>query len=380
MTQLRISSTQTRRDAWVEINLANVEHNIKILRNFVSQEILFLAVVKADAYGHGSTMIAPTLIASGVNMLGVASVDEGLQLREAGIDAPVLVLGSVPNWAYVTAVENDIQLSIFTEDHIKACINAFNKLKKKPVVHIKVDTGMHRIGVSQDQAVKFIREASTNNNIKLEGVFTHLACAENIIATKKQKSDWENIINSIADLNILLHVVNTSGMIGYNDMHYDMVRSGIGIYGLMPEIHENINGIPDLKQVMSLKGRIVHIQELSKNSGISYGYSYITNKDMTKIATIPIGYADGISRALSNKIYGLINGVKVIQTGNITMDQMMFDVSNLENINIGDIITLLGKDGDEIISIDSWAKKLNTINYEITCKLKVRLPRVYTRS
>lgn len=379
MTQLRATYMQTRRDAWVEVNLSNIEHNIKILKSFISPETKFLAVVKADAYGHGAPMVTPTLLASGVDMLGVASIDEGIQLRETGINEPILVLGAVPVWSIVSAVENDIQLSIFSQEHIAACINAFKKLNKKPAVHIKVDTGMHRIGISAELAINFIREVSKIDEIKLNGVFTHLACAETAKITEKQKILWEDIISGISDLKLLTHAVNTSGMIGYPDMHYDMIRSGIGMYGLLPDFHVNISDIPDLKQVMGLRGRILNIQELHGNTGISYGYSYITSYDITKVATIPIGYADGVPRALSNKIYGLINGKKVMQIGNITMDQMMFDVSDVKSINIGDIITLLGKDGDEFIPIDFWAKKLNTINYEIPCRLRVRLPRVYTR-
>ena len=161
-------------------------------------------------------------------------------------------------------------------------------------------------------------------------------------------------------------------MISYPDMYYNMIRSGIGIYGLYPDLAETITDKPYLKRAMSLRGRIVYLQEVPKNSGISYGYSYITQNEATKIATLPIGYADGVSRNLSNNIYGLINGKKVKQIGNMTMDQMMFDVSSVDNVNIGDVITLLGKDGNELIPIDFWAKILNTINYEITCKLRVR--------
>jgi len=380
MMQTRIPIVQTRRDAWVEIDLGNIEHNIKILKNQIPSNVKLFAVVKADAYGHGATMVAPTLIASGVDMLGVASVDEGIQLREAGIEAPILVLGSAPGWSFIAAAENDIQLSIFTDEHVNDCINVYNKLGKRPKVHVKVDTGMHRIGIPYVQAPEFIKQVANIEEIDLQGVFTHLACAEDIKVTGKQKMAWESVISQIKDLDITRHILNTAGLLSYEDMQYDMVRAGIGIYGLMPDMPPENKFRPDFKQVMSLKGRIVHIQNLEQNSGISYGYSYITSNFITKVATIPIGYADGVERALSNRIYGLINGKKVRQIGNITMDQMMFDVSHIENIETGDVITLLGQDGNEFISIDKWARKLKTINYEITCKLRVRLPRVYTRS
>lgn len=380
MTQTRMPFVQTRRDAWVEVDLGNIEHNIKTLKKLIPPETKFLAVVKADAYGHGATMVAPTLIASGVDILGVASVDEGIQLRESGIEAPILVLGAAPGWSFIAAVENDIQLSIFTQEHINACISAYNKLGKKPKVQVKVDTGMHRIGIPFDQAPEFIRQVYNTDSIDLQGVFTHLACAEDTRISGKQKALWESVVNQVKDLNITFHSVNTAGLLSYKDMQYDMVRSGIGIYGLMPDLPPEVTLQPDLKQVMNLKGRIVHIQNLGPNSGISYGYSFITTDYATKVATIPIGYADGVERSLSNRIWGLFNGKKVRQIGNITMDQMMFDISNIDNIEVGDVITLLGQDGDEIIPIDMWAKKLKTINYEITCKLRVRLPRVYTRN
>lgn len=361
---------QTRRDAWVEIDLGSVEHNIKTLKSKLKEGTKIMAVVKADAYGHGAAMSAPTLVASGVDMLGVASVDEGLELRNAGIKTPILVLGAAPDWAIPCAVENDIQLSIFTDEHIEACVHAYHRLGKKPEVHIKIDTGMHRIGVSVQDAVGFIRRVSDTNEIKLEGVFSHLCCADNAEISHNQNQLFQNVMNQLENRqDLLIHLVNTDGMLNYQDLHYDMARVGIGIYGL----------VPGLKQVISLKGRITHLKELPKGSGISYEYSYVADKPI-KIVTIPIGYADGVARSLSNKIYGIAKGIKIKQVGNITMDQMMFDVSDVPNIKTGDIITLLGKDGEEFLPVSEWAEKLGTINYEIACRLKVRLPRVYTRS
>jgi len=379
MSQHRKPIVQTRRDAWVEINLAHIEHNIKALKDLTKSDTKFLAVVKADAYGHGSAMTAPTLLASGVDMLGVASVDEGIQLRQAGITAPILVLGSTPEWAITSATENDIQISIFTDSHIHACIDTFNRLNKTPQVHIKVDTGMNRIGISEKNAPEFINKVLNTKEVKLKGVFSHLACAEDFGKSEIQKQKWLNVTKYLNNKEILKHFVNTSGLISYKEMHYDMVRAGIGIYGLMPDLDTHITNKPDLKPAMSLKGRIIFLKEIEKESGVSYGHSFVTENEVTKIATIPVGYADGVSRKLSNKIYGLINGQKVKQIGNITMDQMMFDVSNVNIVETGDIITLIGDDGNESIHINEWSNLLGTINYELTCQLKVRLPRIYTR-
>ncbi|NLF84208.1 MAG: alanine racemase [Candidatus Gastranaerophilales bacterium] len=380
MSKLRKPIVQTRRDAWIEINLNNVEHNIKELKKLTRPETKFMAVVKADAYGHGSDMSAATLIASGVDMLGVASVDEGIQLRAAGITVPILVLGTTPDWAFVSAAENNIQVSIFDDEHINSCIHTYNRLGCKQEVHVKVDTGMHRIGINHEVASEFINKVLNTPEIELQGVFSHLACAENREITACQVKRWENVINAIPNRqNLVIHLSNTAGIISNSDLNYDMVRAGIGIYGLYPDLPGDVAVVPDFKQVMSLKGRISHIKEISEDSGVSYGYSYKADKERVKIATIPIGYADGVPRSLSNRIFGIIKGQKVQQVGNITMDQMMFDITNVNNVSNGDIITLLGEDNGAFISIDEWAKLLGTINYEVTCRLRVRLPRVYTR-
>lgn len=375
--QRRPMVNQIRRDAWVEVNLSHIEHNIKEIKKLLKPNVKILAVVKADSYGHGSVMSASTLLASGVHMLGVASVDEGLQLRHGGITAPILVLGDTPEWAIESAVQNDISISIFTKEHLRVCRYLYEKSNISPKVHIKINTGMNRIGVNFKDAKKFIQNAINEKSLNVKGIFTHLACAENKELTNKQIDKWLEIYNEFKNDDIIFHAANTSAVFAYPELQFDMVRVGIGISGMTPDLVDEIKA-PNLKQVMALKARIVHISEIEKDEGVSYGYSYIA-EEKRKIATIPIGYADGVSRSLSNKIYGIINGQKVKQIGNITMDQTVFDITNVENINKGDIITLLGQDGDEFISIDEWAKILGTINYEISCNLKVRLSRIYIR-
>lgn len=375
----RTPIVQTRRDAWVEINLGAIENNILELKKTLKTNTKILAVVKADAYGHDATMVAPTLIASGVNMFGVASIDEGLQLRESGINIPILVLGSAPDWGFESAIENNIALSIFTKDHILSAKEAFKKTRKPLLAHIKIDTGMHRIGLPYNEALEFIQIVQNEPAIDFQGIFSHFACAENREKTKIQLENWENILSEIDTTNLICHISNTAGIMAYDGIEYNMVRAGIGIYGLYPDLpDENVKKM-DLIPAMSLKGRIANIQILPKNVGISYGHTFVTKNDNTKIATVPIGYADGIPRALSNKINGILKGQKISQVGNITMDQMMFDITNIQNVEIGDVITLIGSDEDKKIYIDEWAKLLNTINYEITCRLKSRLPRVFTR-
>lgn len=373
MKNVRQTNINTHRDGWVEINIGNLEHNIKEIKKCVPDGTKLLGVVKADAYGHGAVMLAPTILASGIDMLGVASIDEGVDLRNAKLQCDVLVLGAVPVWAVESAVNADLSISIFSKGHIAACRQAFERTGIKPKVHIKIDTGMNRIGVSVSDAVEFIKEVQNSDFINLQGIFTHLAAAENFEETQKQIDKWNKIISQIDKNNLLLHVQNTAGTMCYEIPNTNMRRVGIALYGLAPDFPPDTKINPDLKPLISLKGRIVHIHEAKDGEGVSYAYTYRADGNR-KIATIPVGYADGVPRALSNKIFGVLNGKKVPQIGNITMDQMMFDITEIQAAE-GDIITLL----DEKNSIDKWAKILNTINYELTCRLKVRLPRIYTR-
>lgn len=376
MKNNRSSYLSTRRDSWVEVNIANVEHNIYELKKFIKQDKKIFAVIKADAYGHGALMLAPTFVASGIYMLGVASLDEARQLREGGFNLPILVLGAAPIWAFDWAAENNITLSIFSKQHLQAAQQAFEKTGIKIQAHVKIDTSMNRIGIDTDNALEFIKTIQNSEFMKLKGIFTHFACAEDREITNVQINMFKSIVEKVENKkDILIHCANTATTIAYpNKLEFtNMVREGIGLYGLMPDLPQDITQKPDFKQVIGLKARIVNIHEAKVNEGVSYSYSYKATRP-TKIATVPVGYADGIPRALSNKLVGKLNGQKINQIGNITMDQMMFDISGID-ANEGDIITLL----DNELSIDTWANQLKTINYELTCRLKVRLPRVYVR-
>lgn len=373
MKNTRQTNINIHRDAWVEINISNLEHNIKEIKSKIPQGTKLLGVVKADAYGHGAIMLAPTILASGIDMLGVASIDEGADLREANINCEILVLGAVPVWAVESAVKSDISIAIFSQGHIDACEQAYKRTGKKPKVHIKLDTGMNRIGIRTEEAVEFIKRVQNCDFIDLQGIFTHLAAAEELDKAQEQIRKWNSVIDNVNTDGLLLHILNTAGSICYNVPNSNMRRIGISLYGLYPDFPDIDFQKPNLKPLISLKGRIVNIHTARNGEGVSYCHTFTAKGDRT-IATVPIGYADGVPRLLSNKIKGVLNGVEVPQVGNITMDQMMFDVTDTK-ANVGDIITLL----DENHSIDEWAKILHTINYELTCRLKVRLPRVYTR-
>lgn len=373
MKNTRQTNINIHRDAWVEINISNLENNIKEIKKNVPEGVKLLGVVKADAYGHGAAMLAPTILASGIDMLGVASIDEGVDLRQAGIDCEILVLGAVPIWAVESAVKNNITISIFTPEHIKACEQTFKRTGIKPKVHIKLDTGMNRIGVRYDEAIEFIQKVQQCSWIELRGIFTHLAAAEELDKATEQINKWNSVVDNVNTDGLLLHILNTAGTICYDVPNSNMRRVGISLYGLYPDFPEIEFKKPKLKQLISLKGRIVNIHTAKDGEGVSYCHTYSAKGERT-IATVPIGYADGLPRLLSNKITGILNGVEVPQVGNITMDQIMFDITGVKAVP-GDVITLL----NENKSIDEWAKILNTINYELTCRLKVRLPRIYTR-
>ncbi len=374
MRNIRQANISIHRDSWVEINLENLAHNIREIKRSVPQGKKLLAVVKADAYGHGAVMLAPTILASGCDMLGVASIDEGIDLRNAKISCNILVLGAVPVWAVENAVNSDISISIFSAEHLNACRQVFERTGIKPKVHVKLDTGMNRIGVQPGDAVAFIKEVQAANFLRFEGIFTHFFEAESVVATARQVDIWNKIISQVDTSGLLLHIQNTAGTLCYDVPTSNMLRIGIGLYGLAPDYPIKDFTKPSLRPVMSLKGRIVHVHKAEAGAGVSYCHTFKT-ENLTKVATIPIGYADGVARLLSNKIVAEVNGKKIAQIGNITMDQMMFDITGVDAC-VGDVVTLIG---DGAMSIDEWAKILGTINYELTCRLKVRLPRVYTR-
>ena len=373
MKNVRQSNVNIHKDAWVEINLESLAQNIQEIKKGIPENKKFMGIVKADAYGHGASMIAKTMLASGVDALGVSSVDEGLDLRNVKIKCPILVVGAIPLWAIESAAQNDIAFSVFNEEHLQACKEVFERTGIKPKVHVKIDTGMNRIGVRSEDGVGYIKQVQKADYLTLEGVFTHLASAEEPDETRKQIDRWHSVVDNIDTEGLLLHIQNTAATFAY-DIKSNMVRVGISLYGLYPDLPPQVNYKPVLKQVMGLKGRITNIHEVKENEGVSYSHKFIAYEP-TRVATIPIGYADGVSRGLSNKICGKLNGHKIRQIGNITMDQMMFDLSGVD-ANVGDIITLLD---EEDLSLGVWAEMLNTINYELTCRLKVRLPRIYVR-
>jgi alanine racemase len=389
MRTLRNVPLQPRRDAWVEVNLGAIEENAKAIRQRIPRHVALMAIVKADAYGHGATMVLPILEASGVGMAGVASMDEAIHLRQAGIKMPVLVIGVVPDWAFQYATDYDIQLTIFAHHHLESLRKAYVQDRTPFKVHIKVDTGMHRIGIPWDEAADFVQLCQSLPYVEVEGVFSHLADSHDTAMSEVQLSRWAAVCAQINPLPRYVHISNSGHALAPSAFGSErqmetpntLARLGIGFFGYGK--HPLAEPLA-LKPVMSLKARIMHLQSVPPNTGISYGHLYHTPLDSERlIATVPLGYADGVPRCLSSQIHGFLGGHQVHQVGNITMDQMMFDVSDVNGVAIGDTITLLGMEDSKkpecSIWLDDWAKKANTIEYELMCGLRVRLPKTYTR-
>lgn len=378
LTSSQPSQTSVRRDAWVEIDLGAIEHNLSEIRSWLKPGTLLMAVVKGDAYGHGAVDLTQVLQASGVEAFGVASVDEGCQLQSAGAKVPVLVLGPCPIWAIRTALEADLSLTISSISQIGDIAAEAKSLGKQARVHLKVDTGMHRLGLATGDVKEAVELISKLSELKLVGLYSHLAEASDSQSTAKQNKLFQAVVEDLIaceKLPELVHLASGEAARKHADTHYDMVRVGLYIYGLEPKTVSEV-----VRPAMSVRGRINQLKEIEAGESIGYGFTW-TAKRKTRLASLPIGYADGVDRKLSNKISGLLFGNVVPQVGLISMDQMLFDVTDVGEVCVGDVITLIGSEdgaGRQLYLAD-WAKMLDTITYELACRLRIRLPRMYTR-
>ncbi|MGB2601874.1 MAG: alanine racemase [Candidatus Omnitrophota bacterium] len=370
--------TTTYRPTWAEVDLGAVRHNLGNIRSLVDEKVDIMAVVKANAYGHGISQVSQALVEEGVNYLGVATVDEGLKLRSSGIKVPILVLGSVLDEEAQAAVSNDITLTLCDTGLLDVLVQISKETKKRPKVHVKIDTGMGRIGVWHEEAVDFIKNVYSKKEIDTEGVYTHFSSAgRDKTMTRMQIDHMETILKEMEQLGIDVkykHAANSIAVVDWKKSHMNLVRTGILLYGVYPK--ESFRKEFGLKPVMSLKTKIVHLKDTPPGRSISYGRTYITQKD-TRIATIPIGYADGYGRILSNKAEALVKGQYVKIVGMVTMDQTLLDVGNVKEVNVGDEVVLIGRQGTSEILIEKIAKLAGTIPYEILSAITDRVPRVY---
>jgi alanine racemase len=358
---------------FVEISIPNILHNIRALKGLLDNKVKFMAVVKADAYGHGAVPVSKA-IERNVDYLAVATLSEALELKKAGVRSPILLLSEIHPSSAAEVVKNGFIQTVYTLKLAKALSNAAVSLKKKARIHLKIDTGMGRIGVHFSKAEGLFNAISRLPNLNIEGLFTHFAGAEELDDfTSRQLKRFRAFISKIDPAGYILHAANSAAVLYHRDSHLDMVRVGLSMYGLYPQ--GGRKGSVDLKPALEFKTHVVYVKKVPAWTPISYGSTYNTKKETT-IATLPVGYADGLPRALSNKGEVLIKGKRYPIVGRVCMDLTLVDVGN-SSIKPGDEVSLIGRQGNEVISTDDVAKLADTISYEVICGIGKRVPRVY---
>lgn len=366
----------------VQVHLENIKANIEAIRQRIGLSRKILIAVKANAYGHGAVRVSQMAERVGVDFLGIATVPEGIELRQAGISLPILKFGPTFQEEIIAAVENEITLPICDETAAFDTQRICASLGKKHPVHMKIDTGMGRVGVTPEEAPELAEYIEKKcPSLFLEGVFTHLPVSDiaNGTFTKKQVNLFKGCVDQVQQRIgreiAIAHCANSGAVLGHPDAWLDMVRPGIMIYGYYPD-KETLKSIP-LLPGLSFLSRVSFLKKVSKGTSIGYGRTWVAQED-TWIATIPAGYADGFNRLFSNTGRVLINGRSYPVVGRVCMDQSMIDLGPETSVRVGDQVTLIGKNGKNEITCDEWADKLQTITYEITCQINPRVERVYT--
>jgi alanine racemase len=361
-------------NTFVEINLQSVKDNIKEIKNSIPAQTKFMAVVKANAYGHGALAISRAALEAGVDHLAVANLREALELREAGITSPILILTESPTSVADEIVQYDLTQTVYSYSEARSLSDEAVKRRKIVKIHIKVDTGMGRVGILPNEAVALISKISSLPNLNIEGIFTHFARAEENDGnfTQKQLEVFKNVIAKVSFIP-LKHAANSAATLYHPESHLDMVRIGLMMYGLYPS--KDRERVIRLKPALNFKTRITYLKRVPAGTPLSYGGTYLTPRETT-IATLPVGYADGYSRMLSNKGKVLIRGRRYDIVGRVSMDLVLINVGN-DMVRIGDEVVLIGEQMGQAISVDEIAEMQDTINYEIVCSIGKRVPRIY---
>ncbi len=369
--------------AWIEVNGEAIEKNVRQLRSKLSKNCQFMAVVKADGYGHDAKVVSDYAIKGGASELGVATLKEGIKLRSSGVNKPILVLGNLyTKKDLIIAFKNDLMPTISSLRECLICNNIGKQFGLKFSLHLKVDTGMSRLGFASDKFIQEFEKIKSFENISIEGIYSHLSSADedNSLdpksSTQLQRLKFRELlkqINVASDHNIKIHLANSAGMLLNKDFHFHMVRVGLSMYGYSPlaKIDKNLC----LKPALFLKVKVAFIRVIDQGVRVSYGGKFVSSRK-TKLAVLSIGYADGVPRNLSGKIKVIFKNKLYSQVGSITMDQMMVDITGSDEIKVGSTMVLLGSEGDKTISPIDWARESNTIPWEILCSFKNRLPRV----
>lgn len=371
------------RPIWLEINLDAIAHNVKKIRQIVGKNTQIIAVVKANAYGHGAIEVSETLLENGVTMLGVGVIEEGIVLREAGIKAPILICGLTTNEQLESLVMYNLTATVCDLRAVRILSRIASEKKKKARIHVKIDTGMGRLGIPSEDTLNFVKKISLMENIEIEGIFTHFAATneEDGNYTRKQFEKYKKALLELerGGINIpLKHVANSTTILNSYRFHLNAVRPGVIVYGLFPS--PRTKQIVQLRPAAEFKTKIIFLKEVPAGKSIGYGRTYTTTKP-TRIATLPVGYADGYSWLLSNKGEVLVRGERAPIMGRICMDLCMIDVTHIGGVQTGDEIVLWGKQGSEMISAEEVAQKIGSIVYEVICMVdKERVPKVFIKN
>jgi len=369
--------------AWIEVKGKAIETNVRKLRSKLNKNCQFMAVVKADGYGHDAKLVSDYAIKGGASQLGVATLNEGIKLRSSGVKKPILILGNLyTKRDLIICFKNDLMPTISSIRECLICNNIGKHFGSKFPLHLKVDTGMSRLGFEYDKFVQQFEKIKSFENILIKGIYSHLSSADEAKAidsqsiTQLQRLKFNELLKQInLDRNneIKIHLANSAGMLLSKDFHFHMVRVGLSMYGYSPleKADKNLS----LKPALFLKAKVAFIRTIDPGVGVSYGGKFVSHRK-TNLAVLSIGYADGVPRNLSGKINVIHNNKFYPQVGSITMDQMMVDITDSNEIKVGSTMLLLGSDGDKTISPIDWARESNTIPWEILCSFKNRLPKV----
>jgi alanine racemase len=371
------------RPVWAEVDLDCLAHNMRETRRVTPKETLIMVAVKADGYGHGAPEAAEVFLENGADRLCTATLDEAVQLRRLGFTAPILCLGYVPEYLYGVALEYGVGVTVYRLDHARALSEAATGMGVEAVAHVKLDTGMGRLGFRISEAtVDEVAEVSGLNGVNLEGVFTHFAVADEADKgyTRMQFTRFMDVVDALEARGVeipLKHVSNSAAIIDFPEYSLDMVRPGIMLYGFYPSPHVD-HGRVSLRPAMTLKAKASHVKEVPESAGISYGLTYKTGR-RSVIATVPVGYADGYSRRLSNLGWVAVEGARAPIVGRVCMDQCMVDVTDIPGVSVGDVVTLMGDGSGGSPHVEEVAAWMGTITHEVTCGVSRRVPRVYLR-
>ncbi|MGE5554630.1 MAG: alanine racemase [Betaproteobacteria bacterium] len=374
------TAPQTIRPVWAEINLDNLAHNVREIRRRIGPRAQIMAVVKANAYGHGAGPVAKVALENGANWLGVALVEEAYQLRREGIEAPIHVLGMPSPGQAEAVVAGGFSCAVCAREVAEALSAAAVRLGRPALVQLKIDTGMGRLGLLPAEVPEFRRYLESLPGIEVIGAFTHFASADEVdkAFTRQQFALFQETLSSCEGPPLTLaHAANSAAVIDLPELAGPLVRPGIMLYGLYPSAEVSRTAV-DLRPVMSLKARVAYVKRLPAGASVSYGRTYVTREPET-VALLPLGYADGLNRLLSNRGEVLLGGRRVPLRGRVCMDQCVVGVPDDLEVRLGDEAVIFGRQGDEEITVDEVAERIGTINYEVVCAVGGRVPRVYVR-